>query len=536
MTVTGKIRKVQMREETAEARLVGTATARRSAPVPTRLTGGLWLGWSRPDPLGRTPRERRPRARWPTTTGRRCCTSSRPGGTCSVTTPTSGASRSAAARRSRASRPPCATSSRRAEDVDPPASTSRTRLTRDVVIASRDGRRRPDRDPAHRPRRQPGQRAAGAARAGARAAVGARRAVAGADAGQARRGRRPPPPARRAGARTRADGWVGLAGVRGRARPSSSWSGARRPGRLRPGRGGGPDARRCRCRRAPGRAARGGRALGPARAEASSVTRCAASSPEARPEEPLRPLLARRRRRGVRRGAALLHDHREVRPGDPRDRARAGGQARRRVPRSRSRGGRHATTSSRSSTRCGPTRSCTSSTPTSWSSSRRSRWRVPRARWATGSRSCRRRRAPSRARRSAPRRSTSRPPPTALVAARSSSTPSIASAWGRFELEAMAFHEGVPGHHLQLAIAAELPDSIPAFRKPPQQLGVLRGLGALHRAPLRRDGAVLHRARPDGHVQRRLDARLPARRRHRPPCPGLEPAAGDRLHGRELTR
>jgi uncharacterized protein (DUF885 family) len=37
--------------------------------------------------------------------------------------------------------------------------------------------------------------------------------------------------------------------------------------------------------------------------------------------------------------------------------------------------------------------------------------------------------------------------------------------WGRFELESMAFHEGVPGHHLQLAIAAELPDSMPDFRK-----------------------------------------------------------------------
>jgi uncharacterized protein (DUF885 family) len=39
------------------------------------------------------------------------------------------------------------------------------------------------------------------------------------------------------------------------------------------------------------------------------------------------------------------------------------------------------------------------------------------------------------------------------------------SSWGRFELEAMAFHEGVPGHHLQLAIASELPDSVPEFRK-----------------------------------------------------------------------
>jgi uncharacterized protein (DUF885 family) len=40
-----------------------------------------------------------------------------------------------------------------------------------------------------------------------------------------------------------------------------------------------------------------------------------------------------------------------------------------------------------------------------------------------------------------------------------------ATSWGRFELEAMAFHEGVPGHHLQLAIAAELPDTVPDFRK-----------------------------------------------------------------------
>jgi uncharacterized protein (DUF885 family) len=37
-------------------------------------------------------------------------------------------------------------------------------------------------------------------------------------------------------------------------------------------------------------------------------------------------------------------------------------------------------------------------------------------------------------------------------------------AWGTFEMEALAFHEGVPGHHLQLAIASELTD-VPAFRK-----------------------------------------------------------------------
>jgi uncharacterized protein (DUF885 family) len=39
------------------------------------------------------------------------------------------------------------------------------------------------------------------------------------------------------------------------------------------------------------------------------------------------------------------------------------------------------------------------------------------------------------------------------------------AAWGTFELQSMAFHEGIPGHHLQLAIAAELGSDVPEFRK-----------------------------------------------------------------------
>jgi uncharacterized protein (DUF885 family) len=38
------------------------------------------------------------------------------------------------------------------------------------------------------------------------------------------------------------------------------------------------------------------------------------------------------------------------------------------------------------------------------------------------------------------------------------------TAWGRFEIEALSFHEGIPGHHLQLAIASELTD-LPAMRR-----------------------------------------------------------------------
>ena len=36
--------------------------------------------------------------------------------------------------------------------------------------------------------------------------------------------------------------------------------------------------------------------------------------------------------------------------------------------------------------------------------------------------------------------------------------------WGTFELESMAFHEGIPGHHLQLAISSEL-TGLPEFRR-----------------------------------------------------------------------
>jgi len=36
--------------------------------------------------------------------------------------------------------------------------------------------------------------------------------------------------------------------------------------------------------------------------------------------------------------------------------------------------------------------------------------------------------------------------------------------WGRYEIESLAYHEGIPGHHLQLAISGELTD-IPDFRK-----------------------------------------------------------------------
>ena len=48
--------------------------------------------------------------------------------------------------------------------------------------------------------------------------------------------------------------------------------------------------------------------------------------------------------------------------------------------------------------------------------------------------------------------------------------------WGRFEIEAMAYHEGIPGHHLQLAIAQEL-ENVPDFRKHAQVTVYAEGWG-----------------------------------------------------------
>ena len=108
------------------------------------------------------------------------------------------------------------------------------------------------------------------------------------------------------------------------------------------------------------------------------------------------------------------------------------------------------------------------------------------------------------------------------------------SSWGTFELESMAFHEGIPGHHLQLAIASELED-VPEFRKHIHNAAYAEGWGLYTERLSDEMGLYTARRRPDGDVRRRLDARLPAGRRHRPARARLEPAAGGRLHGGELA-
>ena len=105
--------------------------------------------------------------------------------------------------------------------------------------------------------------------------------------------------------------------------------------------------------------------------------------------------------------------------------------------------------------------------------------------------------------------------------------------WGRFEIENTSYHEGIPGHHLQLAIAGEL-DAIPEFRKRAFIAAYGEGWGLYTERLADEMGLYSTPLDRIGHAVGGLDARLPARRGHRHARAGLEPAAGGGLHGREL--
>ncbi len=58
------------------------------------------------------------------------------------------------------------------------------------------------------------------------------------------------------------------------------------------------------------------------------------------------------------------------------------------------------------------------------------------------------------------------------------------------ELEVIAYHEGIPGHHMQISIAQELKD-MPAIPHPGRLHRLYRGLGALFRKARDRDAGDL---------------------------------------------
>ena len=101
----------------------------------------------------------------------------------------------------------------------------------------------------------------------------------------------------------------------------------------------------------------------------------------------------------------------------------------------------------------------------------------------------------------------------------------------RPQVEAIAYHEGAPGHHFQIALAQELRGraQVPPLRRLQR---LCRGLGPLCRGAGQGDGLL---PRADQRVRHALDPAVagdPAGRRHRHPPPALDPRAGDRLfHG-----
>ena len=97
------------------------------------------------------------------------------------------------------------------------------------------------------------------------------------------------------------------------------------------------------------------------------------------------------------------------------------------------------------------------------------------------------------------------------------------------EVEALFCHEGLPGHHLQNALQAELGSAVPPFRQFGGYTAYRRRLGALFGETLQGDGAVhrpLPRLRPPA---ARASPRDPAGGRHRPPPQALDPRASDQI-------
>ena len=189
----------------------------------------------------------------------------------------------------------------------------------------------------------------------------------------------------------------------------------------------------------------------------------------------------------------------------------------------------------RSARACGPTPSSTS-TPRRRSSRPPSDRSIgPATRSATGSASCRRRRARSSrsaSTRPSTRRSptTANRPPTARDPASTTSTPMPRrpARGTRPRPSRSTSRSRAPSPARDRAGAPGSP-RVPA---PPGTDGVRRGVGPLHRAPVRRDGPLHGRPRPDRRALVRCLAGVPAGRRHGHARAGLDAAAGHRLHAR----
>ena len=101
----------------------------------------------------------------------------------------------------------------------------------------------------------------------------------------------------------------------------------------------------------------------------------------------------------------------------------------------------------------------------------------------------------------------------------------------RFELEALTWHESIPGHHLQIAIAQEL-GALPAFRKLDGSTAFVEGWALYTERLAEEMGLYSSDLDRLGKRQLRRVARVAARRRHRHPRDGLDARAGRGVHAR----
>src|SRR5215471_15414776 len=106
--------------------------------------------------------------------------------------------------------------------------------------------------------------------------------------------------------------------------------------------------------------------------------------------------------------------------------------------------------------------------------------------------------------------------------------PTAGTGW---DIEVVAFHEAVPGHH-PAALPAPAAHRPARPAAPAQPSGVLGGLGSLRRATGRGSRTVRRRPRPARLGQHVADAGRPAGGGHRPALLRLEPGAGPGVPGR----
>ncbi len=102
----------------------------------------------------------------------------------------------------------------------------------------------------------------------------------------------------------------------------------------------------------------------------------------------------------------------------------------------------------------------------------------------------------------------------------------------RYESASIAFHEAIPGHHLQLTIASELsrPAPLPAVLRWPTR-PTARGGGCIPSGWPMRWGCTRGDLDRIGMLSADSSAVVPPGRRHRDARHGLVPGPGDRVHG-----